>query len=516
MNYHIIRSFSIGIILSSMLMGVTYAVGAWSRIDMAVSPIRDEFTAFPNTPITRTVQYTNNSDVPYAIYMTVEDCEPSGDYGTPICKKQPDTWTPSQIYSSTWISINWETSFVVPPKSSKTIEYTVYVPPSAVPGGHYGAIFFNNPDTLDPGANAVGMIRRIGMLYMMKVPWHITMDTSLGDILIDEPQVDADLNSAPSIIDEILQKLWKWAPMWADIQKEINPLWDKPMLEKEDFNLVLKIPVKNDGNIHVRPTGKVYLYDENGTQLEKVWKQSIVDENWVYVWETIVDYLPINDERGSVLPNTERTFNINWLGFGYEERDPITGKMEIKFESPGSYYTRLTEQSGQFIYPWEKLAIRKMNRTLVAKVEFTYNDAVTGEDVTKTMDLPVSVSYTYIAKTLNYGMLVLVGFIVLFAWLFIRKRDRKIEKLEEVNEELYDEISVLEHAKKNIAVKKTSAKASTKKVTESKPSAPQKAQAKKEDTTTVAPKPTKKPAVTKKKTAPKVVPAKKEDTSPQA
>lgn len=35
------------------------------------------------------------------------------------------------------------------------------------------------------------------------------MDTSLGDILIDEPQVDADLNSAPSIIDEILQKLWK-------------------------------------------------------------------------------------------------------------------------------------------------------------------------------------------------------------------------------------------------------------------------------------------------------------------
>jgi hypothetical protein len=132
--------------------------------------------------------------------------------------------------------------------------------------------------------------------------------------------------------------------MWEEILTEVNPLWDKPMLEGGDFSLTLKVPVRNDGNIHIRPTGKVYIFDENDVQLEKVGKESIVDENGVYVGEQIVNYLPINDERGSVLPNTERTYEVNWSGFGYEERDPTTGKYTIKFESPGDYYTRLTEE----------------------------------------------------------------------------------------------------------------------------------------------------------------------------
>ncbi|MFZ2256220.1 MAG: hypothetical protein WAW59_00315 [Patescibacteria group bacterium] len=85
--------------------------------------------------------------------------------------------------------------------------------------------------------------------------------------------------------------------MWEEILTEANPLWDKPMLEKDNFSLTMKVPVRNDGNIHIRPTGKVYLFDENGVQLEKVGKESIVDENGVYMGETITNYLPINDER---------------------------------------------------------------------------------------------------------------------------------------------------------------------------------------------------------------------------
>jgi hypothetical protein len=61
--------------------------------------------------------------------------------------------------------------------------------------------------------------------------------------------------------------------------------------------VTLQIPVKNDGNIHIRPTGKIYLYDETGTKLEKIGKESIIDENGVYLGEVVVDYLPINDER---------------------------------------------------------------------------------------------------------------------------------------------------------------------------------------------------------------------------
>lgn len=187
------------------------------------------------------------------------------------------------------------------------------------------------------------MIRRIGMLYMMRIPGNIIVDPSLGSILVDGPGGGMSgngtvftyftFNSAPELIDK-LKKNWNNAPMWEEILTEVNPLWDKPMLENENFNLTLKVPVRNDGNIHIRPTGKVYIFDENDVQLEKVGKESIVDENGVYVGEQIVNYLPINDERGSVLPNTERTYEVNWSGFGYEERDPTTGKYTIKFETP--------------------------------------------------------------------------------------------------------------------------------------------------------------------------------------
>jgi hypothetical protein len=70
---------------------------------MSVSPIRDEFTITGSTTMTRTLQYSNNSDKPYVIYVTVEDCVPSGNYGTPICRLATGSGVNSE-FSSTWIS----------------------------------------------------------------------------------------------------------------------------------------------------------------------------------------------------------------------------------------------------------------------------------------------------------------------------------------------------------------------------------------------------------------------------
>ncbi len=47
----------------------------------------------------------------------------------------------------------------------------------------------------------------------------------------------------------------------AKLLYEVNPFWEKPVLEEEDFIVTLKLPFENSGNTHVRPTGKVYLHD---------------------------------------------------------------------------------------------------------------------------------------------------------------------------------------------------------------------------------------------------------------
>ena len=94
-------------------------------------------------------------------------------------------------------------------------------------------------------------------------------------------------------------------------------------------------------------------------------------------------------------------------------------------------------------------------------------------------------------------MLFLVGFIIFFAWIFIRKRDKRIEVLEEVNDELEDEITVLERAKQQaMAAKKWTKKAPTKK-TEPTTTAKEKTTAPRKTTASTKKVPTRKPRAKK-------------------
>lgn len=115
------------------------------------------------------------------------------------------------------------------------------------------------------------------MLYLMKVPGNIIVDTQLGDILIDIP----DLNSAPGIFDRLWKNLGDTSA-WGDMLGELNPFWEKPVLVKENLQISLNVPVQNLGNIHIKPTGKIYIYDGD-EMLKKVGKESILNENGVYV-----------------------------------------------------------------------------------------------------------------------------------------------------------------------------------------------------------------------------------------
>lgn len=173
------------LILSIFSQSIPVHAANGDRIDMSVSPIRDEFTLTGSTSTTRSLQYSNNSDKSYVIYVTIEDCVPSGNYGTPLCKKVAAPGVNPE-FSSTWIQVS-EANFTVPPHTTKTITYTVTAPSGAAPGGHYGAIFFNNPDTGVAAANTVGMVRRIGMLYMIQIPGNIIVDPDIGSILVDGP-----------------------------------------------------------------------------------------------------------------------------------------------------------------------------------------------------------------------------------------------------------------------------------------------------------------------------------------
>lgn len=109
-----------------------------TRVDMGISPIRDEFVADPGTTVKRTVKFYNNGGSPTLIYITIEDCVQGENYGTPKCRSFAGSGTsPDPDNASTWIKVDGTDRFTVPPKSEKTITFTVSVPANATPGGHY-------------------------------------------------------------------------------------------------------------------------------------------------------------------------------------------------------------------------------------------------------------------------------------------------------------------------------------------------------------------------------------------
>lgn len=159
-----------------------FAVSVSDRIEMGVSPIRTEVTVKPGELTTKTITFFNNSNEDYNIFLTVEDCEADSLVGTPKCSLPPNP-NLSTRYFSTWVTFDGPTTFVVPAKSEKQVTVNIKPPANPIPGGRYGAVFFNSPSgTTD--SNTVKMIRRIGSLFLVTVPGQITYDTNYGQILI--------------------------------------------------------------------------------------------------------------------------------------------------------------------------------------------------------------------------------------------------------------------------------------------------------------------------------------------
>jgi hypothetical protein len=66
--------------------------------------------------------------------------------GTPKCRLNSRAG-PNPDSVSSWISYDSPERFVVPPRTERKLNVIVSAPADAVPGGHYGAVFFNNPDS---------------------------------------------------------------------------------------------------------------------------------------------------------------------------------------------------------------------------------------------------------------------------------------------------------------------------------------------------------------------------------
>lgn len=223
-----------------------------------ISPVNPSFTIEKGKSQILTINIENPTDIKTIAQITINDFESSDDEdGVPKLILEKDTPAPKNSFKNLVKPID---DIVLGPREKKDIPVTISVPTDAGAGGYYGAILFVPAPV--SGSGNVGLTASVGTIVLVKVP---------GDLKeqLDLVQLSAGQNSNA-----------------------------KSFFTKGDVGVVTRL--KNSGDIHVQPFGKVQIKNMFG--------------------KVIYEYEFNNTEpRGNVLPDSTRKFfdnipNRRWLG----------------------------------------------------------------------------------------------------------------------------------------------------------------------------------------------------------
>ena len=355
---------------------------------ITISPLKHELTIEDGQSRSETIRVTNTSTGAATLYTSVEDFVAGDDSGKPKFIKPEDEV--SATYSlSHWISLENE-SITLAPGETREVRFSVKVPPKSEPGGHYGAIFFSLGS---PDKTQVAVVQQIGVLLLVNVPGNVQVSGSFRELQIG--QKSGELFSSGTSF--------------------------------ASFPIAFETIFQNTGNTHIKPTGKIELVDDNGEILKGVGRQTLVSPAGAFLGEKMVDYIPINDELGNVLPKTERKYESLWEGFGYNERNP-DGTTSVKFKDLTQYYADKAAEKVAYLQFWQSVQSRSVTRRITANLSLSY-DGTDGvkKDFHDAKTFEVQYQEKYIG--LNYmviaiGILVVGGVLVYIFVIVPRSRER--------------------------------------------------------------------------------------------
>lgn len=253
--------------------GLANGQGETRGQSLAVNPAIMEQILEPGQPISSKIVITNISDVPIPIKASVSDFKPNEDL---------EGVDDAGIYQAqTWFKID-EPDFILQPKQAREVRVLITAPLGAEPGGHYATVFFQSliPEEF-VSSDRVYLANRVGVLAFLVVKGDIKEKLAVGSL------------AAPS--------LQQFAPV--------------------EFSLTLK----NEGNVHVLPSGKLKIFNWRGKQIDEIVLKP-----------------------GMVLPRTTREFR-----FVLDKAGPVgtyTARAEIAYGSDSQQLASATVRI--WVVPW--------------------------------------------------------------------------------------------------------------------------------------------------------------------
>jgi hypothetical protein len=389
----------------------------FSAINFGVTPIKYELTMAPWESKTLPMSIRNNGTESVTMPTSNSDFTSSGLGWTPKFVRKSELVFPDQQLSS-WITIE-DSSLTAAAGEQVTTNFTIDVPTTATPGWHYGAVFFKRQSGEVSSGGNIWIDVDYGIIILVNVEWDVIVDVEIDEpIISNKGNWDFKWSGDQWLFDD---GFFSYTPntqswyVWDDssgqavyqnpdscplgdfttskydnkcfsITEAITPRTDDVVTEDDinsnpgdnnwipdDFNVSFDFPLNNIGNTHIKPTWKIVLKDENWNIIKAVWKESVANEQGAIIWENIVDYIPINDQGGNVLPKTQRVFESEWRWFPYKVWDDDGNKI-IQYWSPSEYYTEKNKQDAGFLMLWERVSESRQHKTITAEIELIYYD----------------------------------------------------------------------------------------------------------------------------------------------
>lgn len=185
---------------------------------LAVSPAIFEAVLDPGKTTKQKITVTNTANVPLPIKASVKSF---------TVNEEVASENRGIFDASTWFKVQ-EPDFILQPKQKREVHLTITPPTDAEPGGHYATVYFQPLLPAEVLSDTTAYLTaRVGVLAFMIVK---------GDII--------------------------------EQAKPAGPLSTAKIQQSGPINFRFK--VKNEGNVHLLPTGRVTIYDWRNREVAKL------------------------------------------------------------------------------------------------------------------------------------------------------------------------------------------------------------------------------------------------------
>jgi hypothetical protein len=181
-----------------------------------------ELFANPGESISETLRIKNESDVEGTFQILVENFRATGEDGNVDLYEDDD----NTFSLAKWVTVDTK-NLTIGPKEEKSVRFTINVPKNAEPGGHYGSVLVKMGGDQQVSGGGAQVSSRVGSLVLLRVSGNV--------------KEEANVESFTAL----------------------KGYYDNTPID-------LELRVKNTGNNHVRPSGKILITNVFGQKVDEI------------------------------------------------------------------------------------------------------------------------------------------------------------------------------------------------------------------------------------------------------